>query len=221
MFSCPLWYESCSPYNVFPLHWPVAAGSVTAAAWDGGASSCVDGVSVATGLFLSCSVLPFYLHMMKHKYDCRTCSSQILMPGHNTHSPHSSKCHPKFHWALLPDHSYCLLRKHHRYTFITKCIPYFPSYSVGIGRGVKLTIYLHLVLELRMCGVIPTIPHMPSWHHRDNVIILKIYTFSGATYWYIIIACTFNTVFHIYVLCYNLLISSKNIMTYLNFSFFC
>ena len=64
-----------------------------------------------------------------------------------------------------------------------------------------------------MCGAIPPIPHMPSWHHRNNVIILKIYTFSGAIYWYIIHACTFNTVFHVYALYYNLLIISKNIMT--------
>ena len=78
-----------------------------------------------------------------------------------------------------------------------------------IGRGVKLTIYFHLVLGLRMCGAITPIPHMPSWHHRDNVTVLKIYTFSGATYWYIILACNFNTVFHIYVLCYNLLMNSK------------
>jgi hypothetical protein len=56
--------------------------------------------------------------MMKHKYDCRSCSSQILMPGRNIHSPHSSKCHRKFRWALLCDHSCCLLTKYHRYTFI-------------------------------------------------------------------------------------------------------
>jgi len=134
-YSCPLWHGSCSPYNVFPLHWPAAAaaGSVTAAAWGGGAFSCVDGASIATGLFLSCSGLPSYLHMMKHMYDCRICSSQILMPGRNSHSPHSSKCHRTFHWASLPDHSYCLLTKHHRYSFMQNSFHTFPLIQLVLG----------------------------------------------------------------------------------------
>lgn len=145
-YSCPLWHESFSPYNVFPLpiymnmtfHWPAAAaaaaaGSVTAAASDGGAFSCVDGASIAIGLFLSCSGLPFYLQMMQHKYDCRTYSLQILMPGRNTRSPHSSKCHQKFHWALLPDHSYCLSTKHQRYIFIQNSLHTLPLMQLVLG----------------------------------------------------------------------------------------
>jgi hypothetical protein len=46
-------------------------GSATAAAWDGGAFSCVGEFSVARGLFLSCSGQPSYLQMMKHMYGCR------------------------------------------------------------------------------------------------------------------------------------------------------
>jgi hypothetical protein len=118
---------------------------------------------------------------------------------------------------LLPDHSYCLSTQHHRYTFIQNAFHTFPliQFVLGnfshrkIGRGMKLTIYFHLVLRLKMCGAITPIPRLPSWHHRDNVTVLKIHTFSGATYWYIILACTFNTVFHSYLLCYNLLINSK------------
>jgi hypothetical protein len=37
-------------------------------------------------------------------------------------------------------------------------------FSAGqTGRGVKLTVRLHLVRRLRKCGVIPPRSHMPSW----------------------------------------------------------
>jgi len=51
------------------------------------------------------------------------------------------------------------------------------SYSIGTraasrglsGRGVELTINLHLVPRLRMSGAIPLLPYMPSWRGQGKV----------------------------------------------------
>jgi hypothetical protein len=44
---------------------------------------------------------------------------------------------------------------------------------------------------------------------QGQCYLFKIHALSGAAYQYIIPACTFDTVFHIYVLCYNLLTNSN------------
>jgi hypothetical protein len=37
------------------------------------------------------------------------------------------------------------------------------------GRGVKLTVHLHLGLRFSMCGVIPPLPHVPCWDIKGQL----------------------------------------------------